>query len=81
MDPIKPVLAKLERDGAHIVYNTVTKQAILFHSDPGNIDPGSPLPQAELLALFERSWITRYDSRGSEHHYRITEAGRRANRE
>jgi hypothetical protein len=32
----------------------------------------------DLLALFEKAWITRYDSRDEEHRYHITEAGRRA---
>jgi hypothetical protein len=78
--PLQQLLIELDRPGSHIVYNTRTKQAGLYHADS---DEGSPrfglaLSTEDLLVLFENAWIARFDTRDGEHRYRITGIGRKA---
>ncbi len=77
-DALSPLLLKLDRAGAHIVYNTSTKEAILREGDFDT--ENSPISTEDLLSLFEKAWIARYDSHDTEHQYRLTEAGRKASR-
>ena len=78
MIPLRPILLKLDRPGSHIIFNTFTKQAFLCESDR---ETGSSVSIEDVLALFEKAWVARYDSHGGEHLYRLTEAGRKASRE
>ena len=80
MNSLRPILLKLDRPGSHIIYNTFTKRAFLCdgHPQTDNSQVGSIVPTEDLLSLFEKAWITRYDSHDGEHKYRLTETGRRA---
>jgi hypothetical protein len=75
MNMLQAILVELDRPGSHIVYNTLTKQAMLCSGYPA---PISPISAEELLALVEKAWITRYDSLDGKHCYRITESGKKA---
>jgi hypothetical protein len=82
MNSLSPILFELARPGSYLVYNTLTKQASLY---AGYLATGwgksVSILQEDLLALFEKAWIARYDSILGEHRYRLTEAGRKASRE
>ena len=75
-----PQVIELDSPGSHITYNTSTKLAGLHGGDlaAGSSRIGVPVSPEDLLALFEKAWIARYDSRDGEHRYRITESGRAA---
>ena len=79
-DALTPLLIKLDHPGSHIVYNTLTKQANLYDGGPvaGSPRVSSVISTDDLLDLFEKAWITRYDSRNGEYRYHITELGRKA---
>ena len=74
---LKAILVELDRLGSHIVYNTLSKRATLYNGYPAAV---SPISEEDLLTLFGKAWITRYESLDGEHCYRITETGRLANR-
>jgi hypothetical protein len=73
MKMLKAILVELNRLGSHIVYNTLSKRATLYNGYPAAV---SPISAEELLTLFGKAWITRYESLDGEHCYRITESGR-----
>jgi hypothetical protein len=77
---LRPLLVELDCPGSYLTYNTFTKLAGFHDGDLAAECPriGVPVSSEDLLALFERTWITRYDSRAGEHYYHITEMGRRA---
>ena len=74
---LRAILVELDRLGSHIVYNTLTKRATLYTGYPAAV---GPISAEELLALFGRAWITRYESLDGEHCYRITESGKKISR-
>ena len=74
MNPLRPIL-ELNHPGSYIVYNTLTKQSTLYDAG-GSPRVGTPISAEDLLTLFEKSWITKYESRDGEHRYRLTEIGR-----
>jgi|HubBroStandDraft_6_1064221.scaffolds.fasta_scaffold1532790_1 hypothetical protein len=80
LQTLRTLLIELDRPGSYITYNTHTKLASFHDGDfaAGCPRVGVPVSSEDLLALFERAWITRYDSRDGVHRYRITETGRRA---
>jgi hypothetical protein len=75
MNMLQAILVELDRLGSHIVYNTLSKRATLYNGYPAAV---GPISVEELLTLFGKAWIARYDSLDGEHCYRITESGRRA---
>jgi hypothetical protein len=77
---LRALLIELDRPGAHITYDTLTKLASFYDGDSAPVSPriGVPVSSEDLLTLFEKAWITRYDSRDGVYHYQITETGRRA---
>jgi hypothetical protein len=75
---LSSALAALDRRSSYVVYDTGTKAATIYD---GTSDRGYSIPTEDLLALFERAWITRYESHDGEHFYRLTEAGRNAARD
>jgi hypothetical protein len=82
MRQIYALLFKLDRGYSRLTFDSITRVANLHTSD----DDRSPevvtqIDVADLLTLFEKGWITRYDSTETEYRYRITENGRKASRE
>jgi hypothetical protein len=77
MNMLRPILVELDRLGSHIIYNTLTKRAVLYNGYPAAI---SPISSEELLELVGKSWIARYESLDGENCYRITDSGRKARR-
>jgi hypothetical protein len=79
-NPLRPILVDLDSPGSHITYNTLAKQASLYEGDlaAGSPRMGVPVSSGDLVTLFEKGWIAKYDSGDSEHRYRLTESGRMA---
>jgi hypothetical protein len=77
------VLVELDRTNAHILYDTHTKQASLCDGDLAATGSRENIAvsQEDLLALFEKAWITRVGALNGLYRYRITDLGRRATRE
>jgi len=75
---LRRLLIGLDRPGAHITYNTVIKLANFYSSASESPHLGVRVSSQDLLALFEKTWIVRYDSSNGEYRYRITDVGRAA---
>jgi hypothetical protein len=77
--PLRTLLIELDSSGSHIAYNTLTKLASMSDGDSAaDLRIGIPVSHEDLLTLFEKGWIAKYDSRDGESLYRITESGRAA---
>jgi hypothetical protein len=73
----------LDRPASHLICHTRIQQASLYEGDLASETPpaGTSVPLEDFLTLIQNGWITRYDSRDGEDHYRITDAGRKAYQE